>query len=106
MNIEQALQVLMDQQLELGLSKDKILAGLSAEVERLQRVYDIDFIALHPLSQREMAMIRSVNEYGGQIERIVSHYCCRVPTASRKQGKKAVHDYWDHIREFPFTHQR
>ncbi len=98
MNIEQALQVLIDQQLELGLSQDKILAELSAEVERLQRVYDIDFITLHPLSQREQAMIRSINEYGGSFERVVTNYCVRVPEASRKQGKQAVNDYWGHIR--------
>lgn len=98
MKIEQALQVLIDQQLELGLDKSKILAELAVEVERLQRVYDIDFIALHPLSQREQALIRSVNEYGGPLERVVSHYCVRVPTATRKQGKQVVNDYWDHIR--------
>lgn len=98
MNIEQALQVLIDQQLELGLDKAKILAELATEVERLQRVYNIDFIALHPLSQREQAMIRSVYEYGGNLEHVVTHYCVRVPEASRKQGKQAVENYWKHIQ--------
>jgi len=61
-------------------------------------VYDIDFIALHPLSQKEQAMIRSINEYGRQFSRVVIHYCCRVPTATQKQGKQAVDDYWNHIK--------